>query len=411
MTWPSLCCRNETSGDSYDKPMTESVPGVMTRATVIRRRHRPELHTCIIQRGGLLELHLTLLPQPGESAAIMLERLAALLKPHNASVVRHEVFGSLAVEPDFANALERSFGEQPWPVTFVEGASCDGESVVGMHVLAVAGTRVESLSFAGRVIGRIFNDGHARHCVLGDIRPTDHSAPCEQQAMEVFENIEAALSHAGMSMSNVARTWLFLDDILAWYGPLNQVRRDFFERRHLFDRTVPASTGVGAKNPAGAALVAGAWAVEPANGSLFVGEVCSPMQCPAPAYGSCFSRAVEIVTPGWRRMFVSGTASIAPSGANVCAGDVDGQIDLTMQVVRAILVSRELDYADVTRATAYLRNLADAPLFRRWCRKLGLENWPLVTTQAVVCRDELLFEIELDAMVTISQSATWTWKI
>lgn len=339
---------------------------------------------------------------------MMLKRLAALLKAHNASVVRHEVFGALAAQPDFAAALQRLFGEQPWPVTFVDGASCDQTSVTGMHVLAVAGARVESLSLAGRVVGRVFEDGHARHCVLGDIRPTDLSAPRVQQAMQAFENLEAALGRAGMGLPNVARTWLFLADILAWYGPLNQVRREFFERHHLFDHTVPASTGVGVRNRVGAALVAAGWAVEPTNGALFVGEVGSPMQCPAPAYGSCFSRAVEIVTPGWRRLFVSGTASIAPKGDSVCAGDLDGQIDLTMQVVRAILVSREMDYADVTRATAYLRHAADAPLFRRWCVKLGLENWPLVITQAVVCRDELLFEIEVDAMAPVSKSATST---
>jgi enamine deaminase RidA (YjgF/YER057c/UK114 family) len=391
--------------------MTESLLGLVARAPVIRRRHRPELHECIILRGGLLELHLTLLPQPGESAVMMLGRLAALLKTYNASVARHEVFGARAAQPDFAAALQRLFGENPWPVMWVEGASCDGECVAGMHVLVVAGTQVDSLTFAGRVVGRSFDDGHARYCVLGDIRPADASAPREQQARQVFENIGAALNCAGMTMANVVRTWLFLDEILAWYGPFNQVRREFFERHHLVNNTVPASTGVGVKNPTGAVLVAGAWAVEPANGSLYVGEVGSPMQCPAPAYGSCFSRAVEIVTPGWRRMFISGTASIAPKGDSVCAGDVDGQIDLTLQVVRAILVSREMDYPDITRATAYLRNPADAPLLRKWCTKLGLENWPLVTTQAVVCRDELLFEIEVDAMAPIGQSTTSTWEI
>jgi enamine deaminase RidA (YjgF/YER057c/UK114 family) len=391
--------------------MTERAPAVMAGDPWIRRRHGPELRTCIIERGGVRELHLTLLPRPGESAPLMLERLAALLKSHDAAVVRHEVLGSLAVQPGFADALEGLFGEQPWPVTFVEGAACDDESVAGMHVLAIAGTPVESLSSAGRVTGRVFNDGHTRHCVLGDIRPSDRSAPRELQAMQVFENIEGALSRAGMSLPNIARTWLFLDDILAWYGPLNQVRREFFERRHLFDYNVPASTGVGVKNPVGAALVAGAWAVSPMNGALFVGAVGSPMQCPASAYGSCFSRAVEIMTPGWRRMFISGTASIAPKGESVCAGDLDGQIDLTLQVVRAILVSRGLDYPDVTRATAYLRNPEDAPLLRKWCGKLGLENWPLVIAQAVVCRDELLFEIEVDAMAPISPGASLAWEI
>ena len=132
---------------------------------------------CLVQRGGWLELHLTLLPQPGESAVLMLERLAALLSAHNANVVRHEVFGALAAQPDFAAALQPWGGEPPWPVTLVEGASCDEASVAGMHVLAVAGTPVTSLSCAGRVVGRIFDDGHARHCLLGDIRPTDPFAP------------------------------------------------------------------------------------------------------------------------------------------------------------------------------------------------------------------------------------------
>ncbi|NOS69162.1 MAG: hypothetical protein HOP33_04450 [Verrucomicrobia bacterium] len=391
--------------------MIESATGVKAKAPLIRRRYRPELQECSIQRSGVLELHLTILPLPGESATGMLERLAVLLKAYNASVIRHEVFGALADHPDFVIALHRLFGAEPWPVTFVEGASCNDESVAGMHVLAVAGVRVDSLSVNNRMVGRIFEDGHARHCVLGDIRPAENSVPHARQAMQVFENIESVLSRTGMSLLNVARTWLFLDDILSWYGPLNQVRREFFERHHLFDHTVPASTGVGTRNPVGAALVAGAWAVEPTNGSLFLGEVGSPMQCPAPAYGSCFSRAVEIVTPGWRRMFISGTASIAPKGDSVCAGDVDGQIDLTMQVVRAILVSREMDYPDVTRATAYLRNPADAPLFRRWCTKLGLENWPLIITQAVVCRDELLFEIEVDAMAPVRKNVSSTWEI
>lgn len=391
--------------------MIESQPRVLVSTPGIQRHHRPELHACVIQREALQEFHLTLLPQPGESAVRMLERLAAWLKTHGASVVRHEVFGALAAQPDFTATQHRLFGEQSWPVTWVEGAGCDAESVAGMHVLAVAGAQVESLIFGGRVVGRIFNDGPARHCLLGDIRPTDPAAPRDQQALQVFENLDAALQHAGMNLPNVARTWLFLDDILAWYGPLNEVRREFFERHHLFDHTVPASTGVGVKNSGGAAMVAGVWAVEPTNGSLFVGEVGSPLQCPAPAYGSCFSRAVEIVTPGWRRIFISGTASIAPKGQSVCAGDVDGQVDLTMQVVRAILVSREMDYADVTRATAYLRNPADAPIFRQWCRKLGLEHWPLIITQAVVCRDELLFEIELDAMAAIGKNAPTTCDI
>ena len=101
--------------------------------------------------------------------------------------------------------------------------------------------------------------------------------------MQVFENIANTLSRVGMAMPNVVRTWLFMDDILAWYGPWNQVRRAFFEHHQLFGHTVPASTGVGVKNPVGAAMVAGDWAVQPTNGSLFVRKMGSPLQYRAPA--------------------------------------------------------------------------------------------------------------------------------
>ena len=42
--------------------MTEMIPGVRKDDSMIRRQHRPELRTCIVQRSGLQELHLTLLP-------------------------------------------------------------------------------------------------------------------------------------------------------------------------------------------------------------------------------------------------------------------------------------------------------------------------------------------------------------
>ncbi len=133
--------------------MTHNEPGVMAPAPVVRRRHLPELHTCIVERSSLRELHLTLLPQPGESAAMMLERLAVLLKTHNAKVVRHEVFGAITAERGFAEALQRLFGEQAWPVTWVEGAACDDTSVAGMHVLTIVGSPVSSVAVAGRLAG------------------------------------------------------------------------------------------------------------------------------------------------------------------------------------------------------------------------------------------------------------------
>jgi enamine deaminase RidA (YjgF/YER057c/UK114 family) len=209
--------------------------------------------------------------------------------------------------------------------------------------------------------------------------------------------MEEALCQADMTFLDVARTWLYLDRILEWYDELNAVRSAFFKERGVFDNLVPASTGVGSPNPNGTAIVADVFAVKPKGPEATVFAVPSPLQCPAPEYGSSFSRAVEIDTPDCRRLLVSGTASIEPGGATVHVGDVEKQIDLTMRVVEAILESRNMGWDDVTRAIAYFKNCEDMPAFNDWTSSGGPFPMPVVVAQSDICRDDLLFEVEVDA--------------
>jgi hypothetical protein len=80
-------------------------------------------------------------------------------------------------------------------------------------------------------------------------------------------------------------------------------------------------------------------------------------------------------------------------------GNPKKQIDLTMDVVAAILDSRGMDFHDVTRATAYFQHPLFAPYFERWCHARRLTQMPVVFVNCDICRDDLLFEIELDAGV------------
>jgi enamine deaminase RidA (YjgF/YER057c/UK114 family) len=327
----------------------------------------------------------------------MVRRLAATLRDTDAIVVRHEVFGSIAAHAETLRAVRREFGNLDWPVTWVEGAAAGG-GIAGMNIFAVAGTRVDTLRLDEQPVGRVFSDGRARYCLLGNVRPSNISISKPAQTREVFETLERALREAGMGMANLARTWFFLDDMLSWYAAFNNVRTEFYRQWKVFNGLVPASTGLGGKNPASAALVAGAWAVQAAEEAVTVREVPSPLQCPSLEYGSAFSRAVMLVEPGGRRLLVSGTASITPDGHSAHTGDVRQQIALTMEVAWAILVSRGFDFPDVTRATAYFKNIQDAPAFDAWRTEHGLKSLPLVTAQSDICRAELLFEIELDAV-------------
>lgn len=363
----------------------------------LERIRRPGLDALIVRRSGLREVHLTLSPLPHERPSVLLWRLDSFLRERGAAVVKQDVFGALDVRGETLARMNRLFGGVNWPVNWLEGGSCGTGPLAGMSVFAVEGTPVDTLLLDGRPAGRLYSDGWARHCLLGDLCPEDTGAPREQQAARVFQSVQAALAQAGMVLSHTARLWLFLDQILDWYASFNTVRTEIFTQRHLFPRGVPASTGVGARNGAGAALLAGAWAVQPLDALVQVREVASPLQCPARRYGSCFSRAVEMRMPGLTRLLVSGTASIDGEGRSVHPGDVRRQVERTMDVVEAVLASRQMRWADVTRAVAYFKRREDAPRFEEWAsaHHVGL---PAVVTQCAICREELLFEIEVDAV-------------
>jgi enamine deaminase RidA (YjgF/YER057c/UK114 family) len=77
---------------------------------------------------------------------------------------------------------------------------------------------------------------------------------------------------------------------------------------------------------------------------------------------------------------------------------VEAQIALTMDVVEAILVAQGMSFADIARATAYYRHAADAPRFAGWLARHGLSHLPVVHAACDICRDDLLFELEVDAV-------------
>jgi enamine deaminase RidA (YjgF/YER057c/UK114 family) len=207
------------------------------------------------------------------------------------------------------------------------------------------------------------------------------------------------LNEAGMDMTNVARTWLFLDDILSCYEEFNGIRTGVFREKKLLNGLLPASTGVGGRNPAGTAIIGGAWAVQSTDHSVVVQAVPSPQQCSSLEYGSAFNRAVLIDIPAGRRLLISGTASIEPNGRSAHVGDLRKQIALAMEVVHAILASRGFNFSDVTRATTYFKNISGAAVFDEWQMEHDLKFLPLVKAQADICRNDLLFEIELDAIL------------
>jgi enamine deaminase RidA (YjgF/YER057c/UK114 family) len=323
-----------------------------------------------------------------------------------------EVLASARHQRDVQFLLQIAFGGLPnqknrtyaamLPLISVQGKVTSETAFSAWQAFAVKGMSVHSIHLSDRMVAAWFEDHHARYCFLGNILPQNLYRSASIQAREVFEQMEKILEMADMAITDLVRTWLYLSNLLDWYDAFNEVRTRFFEERGVFGRLMPASTGIGAGNATGAALVAGALAIRPRKGSPCISAVPSPMQCSATQYRSAFSRAVEIAWHDARLLLISGTASITPDGRSAHMGDPQGQIALTMEVVEAILASRDMGWEQVTRTIIYLKNMAYAPLFTEYCRQQHIPPLPAVLVETDICRPELLFEIEVDAVDAVS---------
>ncbi len=343
------------------------------------------------------EISLTLKPLPGDGIMETFGRLAVALKELEATIVHLMVFGSVDAAAAGREAMRRLFGRVDWPVTWVEGAPCDDCALAGIQVLAVAGAAVHRIIQNGRIVGSLFDDGVARQCVLGGLGPDQNGPQLARQTARTLENIEKALAQVQFSYGDIVRTWFYLEDILSWYPEFNRVRTQTYSGVRFRSGSLPASTGVGARNVAGAAVMAAVRAIQPANGAVRVEGIVSPLQCAATVYGSAFSRAMEIDSLSGRRLFVSGTASIAPGGQTLWSGDPARQIGRTVDVVESILQSRGMNFSDISRAVAYFKHRGAAELFTDHCVARGWHSLPVVNVQGDICRDDLLFELEVDA--------------
>ncbi len=352
------------------------------------------LHVAAIARAGCTDCHITAQNRDSGNFHALCRALAEVVHELDARLVSVDVFG---VSGEEIHTFQQALGAVHCPVTWLEGRREHAAPLYGLQAWAVAGPPVEPLSIAETAIGVVFEADGLRYCRLGGLLPAEKHCSRKEQTASIFSLMESGLAAADMTFANVARTWFYNQDMLDWYDDFNAVRTDFFKQRGVFDRLVPASTGIGARNARDAALTAGLLAVTGCVGSGAPHATPSPLQCPSFDYGSAFSRAVEFEAGELRRLYISGTASIEPMGQSAHIDDVEAQINLTLEVMQAILESRDMGWNSVTRAIAYFKDAADAPVLERCCRKRGMSPIPALYANTDICRDDLLFELEADA--------------
>jgi 2-iminobutanoate/2-iminopropanoate deaminase len=121
-------------------------------------------------------------------------------------------------------------------------------------------------------------------------------------------------------------------------------------------------------------------------------------------YGSAFSRGMRIDLNGLSILLISGTASIDDTGRTVHVGDLRGQVRRTFDNITKLLASEGATWRDIVRTTCYLRDIErDYQAFNEertaFYREQKLDPLPASTgIQAILCRPDLLVEIEAIAM-------------
>lgn len=119
---------------------------------------------------------------------------------------------------------------------------------------------------------------------------------------------------------------------------------------------------------------------------------------------SSFSRGLRIDLGSVVILLISGTASIDEHGRSVHIGDFRAQLQRTYQNITGLLEAEGATWKDVVRTTCYLRDIErDYAAFNEertaFFREQGLDPLPASTgIQAILCRPELLVEIEAIAM-------------
>ena len=126
---------------------------------------------------------------------------------------------------------------------------------------------------------------------------------------------------------------------------------------------------------------------------------------------SSFSRALRLDIKGVTILLISGTASVDENGNTVHAGDFRAQCWRTYQNITGLLEAEGATWKDIVRTTCYLRDIErDYEAFNeirtQFCKEQGLNPLPASTgIQAILCRPDLLVEIEAIAIFESDRSA------
>jgi len=356
---------------------------------------------------------------PGEEDAATTARasyamIADALHNKRMEIFHERIFGNLSAETAVLRERKIALSAQQifadGPITYVGCNPSWGEGLAGIIIHAVSSSSagdVWTIMDGDNPCGRGWKKKASTYLMLQNIKGhAGHEGSRSGEVRRMFERAERILRDNGVSYKNVARTWLYLSKILEWYPDFNKARSEKYGEFGIMPGPgdpallLPASTGIGADAPSGAAASMDLLAVVDDDYTHSpVIKLSSRKQLDAFRYGAAFSRGAVIKEDDVNIIQISGTAAIDEHGVSLYPGDIRSQINCTFDRIETLLDQEGAGFKDIAAATVFVKSPEFAPVFWKMAVARGLADFPAVCVVADVCREELLFEIDAEAVV------------
>ena len=158
-------------------------------------------------------------------------RISDILTRRRMQVIHERIFGSLKLREAILEARRRALAQsgqgEDWPITFIEGRPPWGDGLAGVLIQAVRPQQageVRTITDDGVARGRRWKRNGATFLMLQDLHGAAAGAGRESQTAAMFERANRILELQGATYRDVARTWIYLPNILQWYEGFNAAR-------------------------------------------------------------------------------------------------------------------------------------------------------------------------------------------
>jgi len=355
-------------------------------------------------KSGVRELHLILYPTQYNSFEEQLEQLSQAYHQQleklntgiKSSVLRRFFCSDLPNQADALNICPLSSsqsGDAPCAISWVNQAPAHPAKVAlwAYHIIDPLAELSKSQTASSLSISR----GDLTHhwdTNLYSIRTDDTYS----QSKDILENYCQTLDQRNATLyDHTIRTWFYVKDVDTQYQGLVDARNDTFEQEGLTaDTHYIASTGIaGGLHDTRVSVAMDAYSISGVRPEQIDFISALDHLSPTQLYGVAFERATSVSYQDRKHIFVSGTASIDWQGHILHEGNVQKQLDRTLENIEALLAQASASMIDNNVFIVYLRDMSDQFLIQEQLA-LRYPDIPTIFVHAPVCRPGWLIEIE-----------------